>query len=444
MPMTHSIGSNRLSGAGSYSGGSGFTGVGYGMGLGAGLGLDGGMGMGGGAGLGFGGGGGYRSGIGMGAGGTAAFSMGRTMAAGGLGASAALAAEGSSAFLGLMPAPVLTRAAEKRTLSGLNKRFSGYMAEVRQLQQENAALEANLAQLTGGVGMTTESTGATTTTADYENQAVEYRDKLDSLTIDTVKLEIELDSIRGTAHEMKARYDFEQGVNYQLEADIATMKRDIDMAHNLKIELDANHSSLKDELDFFTQTQHEELFRIQSQLGTSSTDTSVSMIELDTCKSFDIATALNKIRTEYDQSVQEHKLKADTYYKSKMEEVQTATASTSEALTNSKAEISASKKELQGLNLELQSLANTNLTLERGMAVAHAHSDGEVGEYQTQIRTLEAAIEEAKVDLHKQILSFQELLDVKLALDVEITTYRTLLDGEDLRLECRLRISSAF
>lgn len=62
-----------------------------------------------------------------------------------------------------------------------------------------------------------------------------------------------------------------------------------------------------------------------------------------------------------------------------------------------------------------------------------------VAEYQAQIASLEAAIEVAKSDLHKQILSYQELLDVKLALDAEITTYRTLLDGEDIRSEMKAR-----
>lgn len=51
--------------------------------------------------------------------------------------------------------------------------------------------------------MTNESTGATTTTAEYETQLIENLGKLESLTL--VKLEMELDCIRGTAHEMKAK-----------------------------------------------------------------------------------------------------------------------------------------------------------------------------------------------------------------------------------------------
>lgn len=47
-------------------------------------------------------------------------------------------------------------------------------------------------------------------------------------------------------------------------------------------------------------------------------DTSVSMIEVDTGKSFDISVALNKIRMEYEKSVQQHREEAETYYKLKV------------------------------------------------------------------------------------------------------------------------------
>ncbi len=54
-----------------------------------------------------------------------------------------------------------------------------------------------------------------------------------------------------------------------------------------------------------------------------------------------------------------------------------------------------------------------------------------------QIKALQDAVQKAKREMTRHIRDYQELMNVKLALDIEIATYKKLLEGEENRWNCR-------
>lgn len=67
------------------------------------------------------------------------------------------------------------------------------------------------------------------------------------------------------------------------------------------------------------------------------------------------------------------------------------------------------------------------------MADAVERGEVAVREAKLRVQELEAALLRAKKDMARQVREYQSLMNIKLALDIEIATYKKLLEGEESR-----------
>uniref|UniRef100_A0A8C8S4N1 Glial fibrillary acidic protein n=1 Tax=Pelusios castaneus TaxID=367368 RepID=A0A8C8S4N1_9SAUR len=196
---------------------------------------------------------------------------------------------------------------------------------------------------------------------------------------------------------------------------------DVDNAALMRLDLERKVESLQEEINFLRKV-HEEEQLAQQQVH----------IEMDVSKP-DLTAALREIRIQYESMASNNMHETEEWYKSKFADLTDAAARNVEALRLAKQEANEYRRQLQTLTCDLESLRGLNETLERQLREMEDRYTIETANYQDTVVRLEEDIRNLKEEMARHLQEYQELLNVKLALDIEIATYRKLLEGEESR-----------
>ncbi|XP_046702055.1 vimentin, partial [Silurus meridionalis] len=154
--------------------------------------------------------------------------------------------------------------------------------------------------------------------------------------------------------------------------------------------------------------------------------------------------ALRDVRLQYESLANKNIHEAEEWYKSKFADLSEAAARNMEAIRHTKQDANEYRRQVQALTCEVDSLKGTNESLERQMAELEDTFAMESSNYQDTITHLEEEIRNMKDEMARHLREYQDLLNVKMALDIEIATYRKLLEGEESRITTPLPNFSTF
>uniref|UniRef100_A0A8C4TPD6 Keratin, type I cytoskeletal 17 n=1 Tax=Falco tinnunculus TaxID=100819 RepID=A0A8C4TPD6_FALTI len=290
---------------------------------------------------------------------------------------------------------------EKLTMQNLNDRLASYLDKVRRLEDENTQLEQLIREW-------------------YKNQGPTHSRDYSQYYRTIEELQNQVWQLFYCLSHLSFRYETEYTLHQSVASDINGLRPLLDQLTLARSDLETQFESLKEEL-IYLRKNHEEV-RLQTQSGGDVN------VEVNATPGINLMEKLNEMRCEYERLIENNRREVESWYETKMEEVNQQVHSSGQEIQSSNQQISELRREYQSLEIELQSQISMVDSLQSNLEDTERRYNMQLQQIQGMIGPLEEELASIRCEMESQNEEYKMLLGIKTRLEQEIAQYRALLE----------------